>query len=75
MATRRFNEQPEESNEPKKSLKYKNYNLTLDDEFIRNLLMSNAVLERLLIKQIKENIKLENLIEERNDPSFYFNKN
>lgn len=80
MTSRRFNRKPEPSN---KSNSYKKNMTKLgeflkdssDQDFIRDLIITNAVLERLLIKQVKRNIKLELESEQRNAPFFYFNNN
>jgi len=72
------NEKPQESPKTPKDINItlENYlKNTSDDEFIRELLMTNAMLERLVVEQLKRNIELENQLEQKNNPFFYFNKN
>lgn len=78
MTTGRFNRKPEKPKYPKSSkesfLKLQKF-LYSDDEFIKDLLVTNAVLERLLLKYLEKNMELEKFLEKRNEPFFYFNKN
>ena len=72
MGSRIPEERPEETNKPKP---HADYTVILDSETIKDLLVTNAILERMLIKEVKKNIALEHQLDERNTPFFYFNKN
>ena len=46
-----------------------------NDEFVKNLILSNTIMERLLVKCVEENDRLEYELEKRSNPDFFFNKN